>query len=225
MTKTSSQVIVYRHGDGLYVNLTNRCPTACVFCVRNTWKMDYHGSNLDLGGHEPSGEEAAALAAAAWAERPFMELVFCGFGEPTMRLEQLLVCARLVRSGKAGGIPRDQRMRLNTNGLANAVWGRDVPADLKGLIDSVHVSLNTADPVQWKAMMRPAPAWAATGFEKVKDFIRSAAEKLPEVCATVVDDNGVDIERFKSLAIELGAKPRIRPLLTAENAGKEDADR
>ena len=203
------------------MNLTNRCPTACVFCVRNARKMDYHGANLDLGGREPSGEEAAALAAAEWAGKPFLELVFCGFGEPTMRLQQLLVCARIIRSGKAGAIPRDLHMRLNTNGLANAVWGRDTVADMKGLIDSVHVSLNTGDAAQWKAMMRPAPAWAATGFEKVKDFIRSAAEKLPEVCATVVDDNGVDIEKFKALAIELGAKPRIRPLLTAETAAGE----
>lgn len=208
--------IVYRYKSGLYVNLTNRCPTACVFCVKRSWKMDYHGSNLDLSGTEPSPAEIIALARKEWETAPFDEFVFCGYGEPTMRLEALLATARLIRNGKAAPIPPSTRVRLNTNGLANAVWGRNVVPEMKGLIDSVHVSLNTSDPAQWAEIMRPMAPWAATGFEKVKEFIREAARLLPEVFATAVEGNGVDMENFKALAAKLGAKPRMRPRLDEE---------
>jgi TatD family-associated radical SAM protein len=211
--------IVYRYGSGLYVNLTNRCPTACSFCVKNSWKMDYRGSDLDLRGAEPAAGEVAALAAAEWAAAPFEELVFCGYGEPTMRLDALLDCARLVRAGKAAPVPPGIRIRVNTNGLANAVWGRDVVPEMKGLVDSVHVSMNTADPLQWEALMRPMRPWAEGAFGKVKDFIREAARLLPETFVTVVEGNGVDIDRFKALAAELGAKPRVRARLDGEDAG------
>lgn len=213
---TNKPTIVYRYNDGLYVNLTNRCPTACVFCIKTAWKMDYRGSDLDLGGAEPSPAEIIALAKKEWETAPFKELVFCGFGEPTMRLEAMLACARLIRNGRAEPLPRGLRIRLNTNGLANAVWGRNVVPEMKGLIDSVHVSLNTADAAQWTALMRPMEPWAATGFEKAKEFIREAALLLPEAFATAVDSGDVDLEKFKELAARLGAEPRIRPRLEEE---------
>ncbi|MBI4350952.1 MAG: radical SAM protein [Elusimicrobia bacterium] len=206
--------IVYRYKNGLYVNLTNRCPTACVFCVKHAWKMDYRGSNLDLGGAEPSPAEVIALAKEQWTAAPFEEFVFCGYGEPTMRFEAMLTCARLIKTGRAEPLPRTLRVRLNTNGLANAVWGRNVVPEMKGLIDSVHVSLNTADPEQWRALMRPLEPWAAGGFEKVKEFIREASLILPEAFATAVED-GIDTEQFKALAARLGAEPRLRPPLEA----------
>ncbi|HNW45565.1 MAG TPA: TatD family nuclease-associated radical SAM protein [Elusimicrobiales bacterium] len=212
--------VVYRYRSGLYVNLTNRCPTACVFCIKNAWAMDYHGSSLDLAGREPSPEEVLKLAAAEWAAAPFEELVFCGFGEPTMRLPELLACARSIKSGAAAPLPRTLRIRVNTNGLANAVWNRDVVPEMKGLIDSVHVSLNSADAAQWAALMRPRPELLASGFEKVKEFIRSAAGALPETFATAVEGNGADLEKFKALAAELGARPRIRGRL--DEAGPEE---
>jgi len=214
----SKPVIVYRYKTGLYVNLTNRCPTACVFCVKNAWKMDYRGSNLNLGGTEPSPAEVISLSKEQWTARPFDELVFCGYGEPTMRLEALLATARMIRHGRAEPVPRNLRIRLNTNGLANAVWGRNVVPEMKGLIDSVHVSLNTADPAQWAAIMRPMEPWGASGFEKVKEFIREASLLLPEAFVTAVEGNGVDIENFTTLARHLGAEPRVRPRLDAEEA-------
>ncbi|MDP2864754.1 MAG: TatD family nuclease-associated radical SAM protein, partial [Elusimicrobiota bacterium] len=214
--ETPKTTVVYRYKNGLYVNLTNRCPTACVFCVKNAWKMDYRGSDLNLGGAEPSPAEVIALAKAQWAEAPFEEFVFCGYGEPTMRFEAMLTCARLIKTGRAEPLPRTLRVRLNTNGLANAVWGRNVVPEMKGLIDSVHVSLNTADPAQWLALMRPLEPWASTGFEKVKEFIREASLLLPEACATAIEDKGIDTERFKALAVRLGAEPRLRPRLETE---------
>jgi TatD DNase family protein len=210
--------IVYRYGESLYVNLTNRCPTACVFCVKNAWKMDYRGNNLNLAGAEPSPAEVLMLAKAEWAAAPFKELVFCGYGEPTMRLEALLACARLVKNGRAEPLPRGMRIRLNTNGLANAVWGRNVVPEMKGLIDSVHVSLNTADPAQWLELMRPMEPWSATGFEKVKEFVREASMLLPETVVTAIQTPGVDLDKFSELAARLGAGVRLRPRLETEAA-------
>jgi hypothetical protein len=82
----------------------------------------------------------------------------------------------------------------------------------------VHISLNTPDPAQWAALMRPKEPWAAGGFEKVKEFIREAARTLPEAYVTMVEGNGVDTARFKALAAELGAAPRIRERLDGEDA-------
>jgi len=217
--ETSKPCIVYRYKNGLYVNLTNRCPTACVFCVKNAWKMDYRGNNMNLGGTEPSPAEVIAQARTQWAAAPFEEFVFCGYGEPTMRLEAMLTCARLIKNGRAEPLPRTMKVRLNTNGLANSVWGRNVVPEMKGLIDSVHVSLNTADPAQWLALMRPMDPWAATGFEKVKEFIREASLLLPEVFATAVEDKDIDTEKFKALAAQLGAETRLRPRLETEVPG------
>jgi len=208
--------IVYRYKDGLYVNLTNSCPTACVFCVKNAWKMGYRGSDLNLAGSEPSPAEVIAAAKAEWQAGPFKEFVFCGYGEPTMRLEALLACARLIKKGRAAPVPETLRIRLNTNGLANAVWGRNVVPEMKGLIDSVHVSLNTSDPAQWLERMRPMEPWAASGFEKVKEFIREASMLLPETVATAVEDANVDAEKFRELAAKLGAEVRLRPRLETE---------
>ena len=201
---------VYRHGTGLYVNLTNRCPTACVFCVRNRWKMRYRGSNLDLAGAEPEPVELLELALGEWKRAPYEELVFCGYGEPTMRLPALLALAGAVKRGGLSPVPAGLRVRLNTNGLGSLVNGRDIVPELKGLVDAAHVSLNTADPAQWLAMMRPRPEYVSEGFYGVLDFIRRAARALPETAATAIQDAAVDLERFKTLAKELGAACRLR---------------
>jgi TatD family-associated radical SAM protein len=202
--------LVYRHLTGLYVNLTNRCPTACIFCIKHKWKMKYRGSDLNLEGAEPDAETLLKLIRMEWAQAPFNELVFCGYGEPTMRLDVLLAVAGAVRSGGLSPVPAGLRVRLNTNGLGNLVNGKDITPALEGLVDAVHVSLNTADPDQWLAMMRPGPEYADKGFESVLDFIRGSARAIPETVATAIRDNAVDFKRFSALAKKLGAGHRLR---------------
>ena len=205
--------VVYRYEAGLYVNLTNRCPTSCVFCIKNKWEMDYRGSNLDLRGAEPDAQTVASLIKAEWARAPFKELVFCGYGEPTMRLDALLAVAGAVKSGELAPVPAGLRVRLNTNGLGGLVNGADIVPRLKGLVDAVHVSLNTADPAQWLAMMRPRPEFAREAFNSALKFVRAASGSLPETVVTAIQDPGVDLEKFSALAKELGARPRIRARL------------
>ncbi len=218
MEKTKP-AIVYRYGRGAYVNLTNRCPTACSFCIKRRWEMDYRGNNLDLGGAEPSPAEISAALAREYAAAPFSELVFCGYGEPTMRFGELKELCRLLRAGAVQGVPAGLRVRLNTNGLAGLITGRDAAAELSGLVDSVHVSLNTPDPAAWLEIMRPAPQYAEKGFESVLAFVRSASSVMKETMVTAVELPGLDKGRFAALARELGAEPRFRPVLEEENGG------
>jgi TatD family-associated radical SAM protein len=202
--------LVYRHRTGLYVNLTNRCPTACVFCIKHKWKMKYRGSDLYLEGTEPDADTLLELIRMEWALAPFDELVFCGYGEPTMRLDVLLAVAGAVKRGGLSPVPPGLRVRLNTNGLGALVNGKDIIPELKGLVDAVHVSLNTADPDQWLAMMRPGPEYARKGFESVLDFIRGSARAVPETVATAIRDSAVDLKKFAALAKKLGADHRLR---------------
>jgi len=127
-----------------------------------------------------------------------------------MRLDTLLAVAGAIKAGKLAPVPAALRVRLNTNGLGTLVNGEDIVPKLKGLLDAVHVSLNTADPEQWLAMMRPRREYAQNGFKSVLDFIRGAVPVIPETVVTAIKDNGVDLEKFSALAGELGAVPRLR---------------
>jgi TatD family-associated radical SAM protein len=210
--------LVYRYRTGLYVNLTNRCPTACSFCIKRKWKMGYRGNDLDLGGKEPGAADYAGSIRAAWDRGPFDELVFCGYGEPTMRLAELAAIAKAVRSGALAPVPAKLRIRVNTNGLGSLINGRDIVPELKGLVDSVHVSLNTADPAQWLQLMRPSPAYAGNGFESAVGFASRAARELPEAVVTAIDGVGADLDKVRALAARIGAAFRARPLLEDEAA-------
>jgi len=206
----SKPALVYRHGQGLYVNLTNRCPTACAFCIKHAWKMKYRGNDLALGRAEPEPGEVTELIRGEWARGAFKELVFCGYGEPTMRLGALLAVAGAVKRGLLAPVPAGLKIRLNTNGLGSLVNGRDIVPELKGLVDSAHISLNTADPEQWLEMMRPAPEYAVEGFKSVLAFVRASVDAIPETAVTAIRGGGADLEKFSALAKELGANCRLR---------------
>ena len=200
--------IVYPYQDGLYVNLTNRCPVSCSFCVKSAWKWSYRGHDLRLRREPPAADVVEALGDL----KRRRELVFCGFGESTYRLEELKAVAR---AAKARGAPS---VRLNTIGLANLIHRRDVVPELAGLVDAVSVSLNTADPAQWRELHRPLKAYAAAGFAAAMEFVRSAARLLPRAVVTAVDLPGVDLPRLQALAAELGASFKLRPKLRDEEA-------
>jgi TatD DNase family protein len=197
---------VYRYHDALYINLTNRCPNACVFCIKAKWGMKFRGHNLDLSGNEPSALEVLGRIAEMESAKPAKEIVFCGYGEPTMRADVLVEVARGLK--KTG-----HKIRLNTVGLGSLAAGKDIPSMLRGLVDSVNISLNSPDPAQWGKLVRPLPQYREKGYAAVLDFIRSCSKNIPDTVVTVVDLPEVDTHAASVLASELGAQLRVRPYL------------
>ncbi len=199
------ETISYEYGDSLYVNLTNRCDCRCVFCLRhNGHKGSIYADDLWLE-HEPTREEALAdLLARDLSAYP--EIVFCGFGEPTYRLDDLLWLVDRMKER----VPNLPPVRINTNGHANLILGRDVTPELKGRIDVLSISLNGSTPEEYCAVTQPRDGTAA--WDAMLDFTQKAAQSVPKVMMTIVDKDKTpqEIDACRTLAQRLGATLRVR---------------
>ena len=198
------ETITYEYGGGLYVNLTNRCDCACVFCLRhNGHKGSIYADDLWLD-HEPTREEALAdLLSRDLAGYP--EIVFCGFGEPTFRLDDILWLVDRMKEQ----VPALPPIRINTNGHASLIQGRDVCPDLQGRIDVLSISLNGSTAEEYVAVTRPRDGVRA--WEAMLDFTREAAKYVPEVVMTIVDKDKSpeEIAACRTLCEGLGARFRV----------------
>ena len=194
--------ILYKVHNGLYVNLTNRCPCACTFCLRQNMETVGESSSLWLE-REPAAAEVIA-AFADWDVGAFDELVFCGFGEPTEALPVLLETARYAK--ETFGIP----IRINTNGLGNRIWERDITPEFAGIIDRVSISLNTPDAEEYLRIVRPK--FGEGSFEDMLDFAKRAAAHVPEVILTTVATTITAEQEARCAEIcgKLGVTYRIR---------------
>ena len=192
--------LVYPIRRGLYVNLTNRCSNRCTFCPRSGGDFVVKGHDLALE-REPTADEILQAIAAAGPER-YDEIVFCGFGEPTLRLDVMKDVARGVRARWAG-----RRIRLNTNGQGSAIAGRDIVPELVGLVDSLSVSLDAPDAATYERLCRPT---LPNAFAAVCDFVRAAKGRIPEIRATAVAVPGLDLAAVRHLAEELGVAFEVR---------------
>ena len=143
----------------------------------------------------------------------YQELVFCGFGEPTMRMDALNAAGLYVRLHHPE-IP----LRLNTIGLGSLVQGRDIVPELALFLDSVSVSVNTADPRQWEAIHRPRPEYRSGGFSAVRSFIERCLRARIRVRMTAIELPGVDLEAVRAYARAAGAEFLARPVLTVSPA-------
>lgn len=189
-------MITYEIGDALYINLTNRCTNNCSFCIRK----HPEGMGIDLWlRSEPSIEE---ILADLENLKAYKEVVFCGFGEPLERLKEVIeVCRYLKR--------KEVRVRINTNGQANLIWGRNIVPELAGLVDSISISLNAANAMDYVRICRPEHGEAA--YAAVLEFARECVKYIPEVCLTVVDViSARDIELCRSIACTMEAQFRVR---------------
>jgi len=202
-------MIFYEHGSGLYVNLTSRCPVACEFCVKQEWDYGFEGQDLSLPKGEPSVEELrSGLKARMLKTKKYKQLVFCGFGEPTMRLAAMTGLGTFARRNWPG-----LEIRLNTIGLGSLIEKRDIVPELHDYLDMVSVSLNTLDPKQWVLMHRPAPKYRAKGFAAVKDFIERCAKSGLRTRVTGVQGAGADLSAVEDYARRVGAEFLARPAL------------
>ncbi len=209
--------IVYRFQEGVYINLTNRCPNLCAFCIKTKWKMDFHGNNLNLSAGEPSAAEVIAALEKELAKAPFKEVVFCGYGEPTMRLDELLFVAQTLKGWQAQAKYPPFLVRLNTNGLGNLINHRNIVPDLARVVDEVSVSLNAPDEESWRKLVRPEEEYQH-GYESVVEFIRQCAQAgFKKVVASCVDKTVVDPKAVEKVALSCGAKFYLRSFLDAQD--------
>jgi TatD DNase family protein len=189
--------VVYKIRNSLYLNITNRCTNSCSFCVRSY--TDYvKGHKLRLS-HEPTEEE---LKNAIGDPSQYKEVVFCGYGEPLLRFD-------LVKS-LSGWIKENRGMvRINTNGHGNLINGRNILPELQGIVDSISVSLNAHDEETYNWICRPI---YKNAFGEVINFIKESKKYIPHVEATVVELEGVDIEKCRKITDGLGITLRVRKL-------------
>lgn len=188
--------IAYRIRDSLYLNTTNRCTNACVFCAKfRDFTVKGHCLQLD---HEP---DAAEVKKAIGDPAQYQEVVFCGYGEPLLRLDLVSEIARWL---KEHGI----RVRINTDGQANLVHGRNILPELAGLVDAISISLNAPDAETYQHICRSS--FGTKAYPAVLDFIREAKKHIPSVTASIVTLPGIDQEACRRIAEELGVNFRLR---------------
>ncbi len=194
-----NQQLSYVIGDSLYLNITDRCTLECAFCPKTQGILQVHEYDLTLD-HRPSSEE---IIAAIDDPAAYKEVVFCGYGEPTLRLKVLLEVARYIKAH--GG-----RVRVNTDGLANLANKRNVLPEMAECVDALSISLNAQNAEVYDRHCQPA---LAGSFDEMLDFVAKAPEYIPDVTATAIDGlEGVDIEACRKLAEARGVKFRRRVL-------------
>lgn len=196
-------VILYEVHDNLYVNMTNKCPCACTFCLRQTRDEMNHSGSLWLE-REPSVEEVKAEFAKFDMDK-YKEVVFCGFGEPTERLEDLLEVAAYVKE-KFG-----KPIRINTNGLSDLIWQKDTAPMYEGLVDTISISLNTPNKERYYELTRSK--FGIDSFDAMLTFAGNVSKYVPNVVLSTVDTTLTKEEEAQCAEIcqKLGVTYRIRP--------------
>lgn len=197
--------IVYKIGNGLYINVTNKCSAACSFCIRNN-TVGIEGHHLWLKEEPDAADIIKAIEDAVIQNdgHNFSEYVFCGYGEPLYRLDSVVNVAKWLKS-------RGAATRLNTNGHGNLINGRNVAPDLSGLIDIVSISLNAHTPWKYQEICRTI--YGPDAFGAVLYFADRCIASGIRVVLSVVDIPEIDIDKCKEIAQELGAELRVRSVI------------
>ena len=199
-----SNVLVYTLDGKIYINLTNRCTNDCIFCLRKD-KSDVKGQELWLDDENSTAKDVIEQFEKIYPGTPSKEIIFCGYGEPMLKLEELKEVAKYIKQK----LP-SSKIRVNTNGHANFVYKRNVVPELKGLVDEFSVSLNGATKEEYNEFSQPKFDEA---YDEVKKFIKACADAEISVVASVVEGykgRRLDLEKCGQIANSLGAKFRVR---------------
>ena len=188
--------------DNVYVNLTNRCPAACTFCLRNTKEMAE--SNSLWLKREPTREEVISEF-DKYDLSKCNEIIFCGFGEPMERVYDIVEIASYIKNKY-----KDMHIRMNTNGLANLVHGKDITPLLKDCIDTVSISLNASNAEEYYKITRNK--FGIGSYDEMLKFAVECKKYVPNVVMTVVDCIGEEeIEACRKVCEKIGLPLRVRP--------------
>ena len=195
--------ILYEVHNNLYVNLTNKCPCACTFCLRQT--KDHMENSGSLWLKEEPTLEQIIDDFSNFNMNKYGEVVFCGFGEPTERIDVILQVARFIKD------KYNKKIRINTNGLGNLINERDITPELEGLIDTVSISLNTPNKERYYELTRSR--FGIESFDAMLDFAKKASKFVPDVVLTTVETTITKVEEkeCQSICDKLGVRYRIRP--------------
>lgn len=193
--------ILYDVGGKLYINLTNKCPCNCTFCIRHNGDGAYGSDSLWLE-HEPSLDEVKAAFVKVDMSK-YREVVFCGYGEPMERVNEVIAVGEFVKATYG-----DVTVCLNTNGLGDKIHGVPTAKLLQGAVDIVSISLNSYCREKYNEVTRPK--WD-DAFDAMLSFAADCKSYLPQVVFTVVDViPPEDISRAKALAMSIGIPLRVR---------------
>ncbi len=195
--------ICYVLENTLYINVTNRCTNRCSFCVRD---KDCGIGDVNLWLEKEPTVEEMIEDIKRFNPKKYDEVVFCGYGEPTMRLDAVLACAKFIKENF------DSKIRINTNGQANLFYGENVAPRLSGLIDIVSISLNAKNAEEYDELCKSI--YGKESFQGLIDFAKECKKVVPEVVMSVVDVlPPEDIEVCRKIAEDAGARLRVRELI------------
>ena len=200
-----SNTLAYLLDGKIYINLTNKCTNACIFCLRND-KDDVCGKDMWLSSEDFSAQDVINQIKTLPLSS---EITFCGYGEPMLQLDILKEVAKYLKENYP-----EIKLRINTNGHANFVHKRNVTEELKGLIDVISVSLNGSTKEEYNELSQPKFEEA---YEEVKKFIKASSDAGIKTIATIVDGykgRRLDIAKCEEIAQDLGATLRVREWIT-----------
>lgn len=195
--------ITYKVKNGIYVNMTNRCPCACTFCLRKNGPGVYGSDPLWLEREPTVSEVCTDLD--KWELSEYDEIVFCGYGEPTERLDDIIEVAKYIKSKS------DIKIRINTNGLSDLIHGEPTAKRLAGVIDTVSVSLNATNKEDYLRVVRPR--FGIDSYDAMLKFTKDCTAYVPNVVMTVVDvvTSKEEQEKSREICESVGATLRVRP--------------
>jgi TatD family-associated radical SAM protein len=210
---TEQGKIAYRGKGNVYLNLTNRCSCGCAFCLRE-FTDDVYGEVLTLD-REPEVDEVTRAIELEFLDGPADEVVFCGFGEPTMRLDLVLAVTEWLRL-------RRLRSRLDTNGHGQLLNPDVDVVDALAVagLGAATVSLNAADPESYDLICRPIFSKA---HRAVVHFAEHCVEHGIDTTLTAVDFPGADLSGCEAIAARIGARFRARRLVPPPDAPERAA--
>lgn len=199
-----SMTILYEVHNNLYVNLTNRCSSACVFCLRHNGDSVVKGGDSLWLTREPEVDEVIAEF-NKFDMNKYGEVVFCGYGEPTERIDDLLKIAGFIKE------KFNKPVRINTNGQGNLINERDIVPELKGLVDTISISLNTPNEDRYHEIVRSQ--FGDKAFQAMLDFAKECTEYVPNVVLSTVATTITKEEekQCQKICDDLGVTYRIRP--------------
>ena len=196
-----NQEILYVYKNKVYLNITNKCPCACTFCIRSKKDAIGNASNLWLD-HNPSFEEVKE-AVDSFNFDGYDEIIFCGYGEPTNSFEVLIKTAQYLRQ------KLNIKIRVNTNGLGSLINERDISEELCKNVDFISISLNCSNKEDYLKTVRPK--FGIKSYDEMLDFAKKCKKYTDNAVLSVVDVIGEDeVEKCRKIADNLGITFRVR---------------